>query len=314
MGIDKLRLISESPVSQSFCELATEDLKHPQSESRLKVFPCQEAIERHSSCRISTKRKRYYPPFFLNMNFAAFKGSEFKQILELNPNKLENGLEDLNQLIAFIFGPGCPDLKISRIDLNGDVQAPIDYFFRSVRVPLKRKATKYRESDSQSIRIHGNAGITGFQLGASPSILRVYDKVQEQRKLGEDVSNLPEILTRFEWELRHGKCPVRYLSELPELLDYEPFEKIELLDTPEFYDFDNDFRAAKNQLIYNKLIEEYGAHEAARILNKGRHFKRDYRPALLENDQLKKEIQDSYLLGVERFFNNQGADVRYLYG
>jgi hypothetical protein len=313
MGIDKIRLISESPVSEDFCNWVTEDQKHPTSESRLNVFPCQESIERHSSCRISTRKKLYTPAFFLQMNFAAFKGSEFKQILELNPNKLENGMEDLNNLVKLIFGPDCGDLKISRIDLNGDVEVPIDYFFRAVRVPFKRKATKYLESDSQSIQVHGNAGITGIQVGASPSLLRVYDKRQELKKRRKDVSSLPKILTRLEWELRHSKCPVRYLSELPELLDIEPFEKIELLDTPEFYDFDSDFKTAKNQIIYTKLIEDYGAHEAARILNKGRHFKRDFRPALIDNEKLKMEIQESYLLGVERFFNNQGADVRYLY-
>jgi hypothetical protein len=317
MGIDKIRLISTRAPVQAFIDSVNEDQTKPFKESRefIVLFrnPEENFVRHDTVCRIST-RKGVEPGFFLQLNFRAFIGGGIRQIFECNPNKMRRGWLDLSVLLERVFGLEFPDLKISRIDPCADIEMPVEYFRHSLRVPYKRKSTHFGTDDADSFRTFSNRGITGFQIGRSPALLRVYDKREEMRQLREDVAYLPQILTRIEWELRHRKSPISYFSELFQLLDYKPFDGIEIIKTNSSYDFHNDPKNSMKLLQLNTLAEKYGSQEAFRILNRMRNFNRDFRPFVVDSSDIKRKINESYRDGIVRFFNNEGADVRFRYG
>src|SRR5262249_24506723 len=146
--------------------------------------------------------------------------------------------------------------------------------------------------------------------------------VQELKCQGVDVSRLPSVLTRIEWELRHGRwnnlphtngAEVTCFSDLPNLLKFHPSANLQLLEVPA-YDFENDTQNSINRLLFHALSSKQGAQSAVAILNKKRNFVRDYLDLLVNNEALLKKIDESYLDTTRRFFDNQGADVRFLYG
>ncbi len=316
MGIDKLRLISMQSPCNKFFEWVNSDLQVPSAHREKKILsvafrhPLEEQVTDTTQCRI-VSRPHCEPQFFLQLNFKAFHGHGCRQILEMNPNTFPEGLADLRRLITTIFGPDTADLKVSRIDLNAEAEVPVDYFHRSLRVPYKRKNSRFSTAEGAGLKTHLHRGTTGFQIGASPSLLRVYDKREDFKRQKKNLDGLPAVLTRLEWELRHRKSPIQYLSELPELLEIRPFDTLEFYETPHCYDFRHDPTDTLKRYQFNHLADDYGAHEAARIFNAQRHFKRDFRQLEVEAGALKEQLQDSYLSGVDRFFNNQCADPRF---
>ena len=311
MGIDKLRLISTRFSRSEFIHEINEDQSLPRElrQYDVKVLGSQELRIRHDTiCRIYTRRG-IEPAFFLQLNFRAFPGGGIRHIIELNPNKLCQGCLDLLNLLEKIFGPDCADLKVSRIDPCADIELPVDFFRHSLRIPRKRKNTEFAEMEIT--RTYSNRGITGFYIGASPSIFRVYDKREEMKRLREDVGYLPQIITRLEWELRYRKVPISYISEIQELLEYRPFDKIEILTTDRIYDFHNDTKNSQKQFLLDSLTDTYGRQEAIRILNHKRNFKRDYGSIVMDSSAIKDKLNQSYRDGVTRFFNNEGADIRF---
>jgi len=232
----------------------------------------------------------------------------------LNPNKLRAGFLELMETIAWIFGSIPGDLKISRIDPCADIDLPVDFFLRCLRVPRKRKSAQYAKDDGHPLRAYGNRGVTGFTIGASPAMLRIYDKREELRRLREDVSGIPPILTRLEWELRHRKCPIARISEIDRLQEYRPFDQVEILTTTEVYDFHNDTKNSTRLFLLNRLTDEYSRQEAIRIVNYQRNFGRDYGAIVADDAEIKERLNESFRAGIQMFFENKGADVRYRYG
>ncbi len=197
------------------------------------------------------------------------------------------------------------------MDPCADIEMPVDFFRFNLRIPRKRKSTEFAELETS--RTYSNRGVTGFYTGASPNLFRVYDKREDMRRLREKIDYLPPILTRLEWELRNRKLPITYLSQFPELLEYRPFEKIEILETDRIYDFHNDTENSCKRFQLNGLTDSYGRQEAIRILNHNRNFKRDYGAIVTDASEIKERLHQSYIDGVTRFFNNQCADVRFRY-
>ena len=301
-------------MTPDFCDWVNQDIERAFLERSARYLDVMQnggegiaTVTPQTPCRIVTRKKKFQPSFFIQSGFLVPKRDPV-QILEVNPNKMPNGREDLEVLVDWIFG-SAEELKISRIDLNADLEAPVDSFFRCLRIPYKRKSTKYSESRSRTVQVHGNCGITGLVVGASPAQLRVYDKIQEQRVRRQPVDHLPPVLTRFEFQLRHKKCPIWNLSQLEKLLDYKPFDSLQFLEASTDYDFRTDSTSSKNRYLFNNLQKDYGTQEAIRILNRNRHFKRDIAPFLLEQHTIKRELQESYLSGVRSFLSNQGAEI-----
>jgi hypothetical protein len=201
-------------------------------------------------------------------------------------------------------------LRLSRIDLNAEVDGiSVDYFRRSLRIPGKRKSGEVANAD-----LWTNRGVETFYVGRSPSRLRVYDKCQELKYRGVNVEAFPRTLTRIEWEYRHDHCPVKMFSDLPLLRECEAFRGLQLLECPEYYDFRAEPRGSLRRYTYNRLTSEYGAQDGARIFNHDRHFWRSFKPFMVDNEELKQRIQDSYTYTTNLFFENRGADVRFVYG
>jgi hypothetical protein len=300
----------------AFLQAVNSDLSRPRGERTFDVrfrHPAESKVSELSVCRIFT-RPRVQPAFYLQLNFSMFPGDLCRQIVELNPNKLRGGFRELMETIVWIFGSIPGDMKISRLDSCADIELPVDFFLHSLRIPYKRKSVHYLGADGQVMRTYSDRGVTGFTIGASPAMLRVYDKREELRRMREDVSSLPPILTRFEWELRHRKCPVRRIFEIDRLLEYRPFDAIEILSTNEVYDFHNDTRRSTKRFLFDQLARRYGRHEAIRILNFHRNFRRDYDGIVEDNQAIKDRLNRSFRAGVQLFFENRGADIRYRYG
>jgi hypothetical protein len=260
---------------------------------------------------IASKR-RAVPAYFLQMNFKV-PGSGLVHIFETNPNKLPKGQRMLQQLLCTIFGENAVNrLKISRLDLNADIEVPVDWLRRAIRIPRKRKTTSF--GSDGIVGDYTNRGLTGFYIGRSPSLLRVYDKREEMKTLRRDVSGLPPILTRVEWELRQRRCPIHRLNELSSLLEQRPFDPLQIIETDDVYDFHNAPGDSTKRFLLKELSQQYGCHDAIRILNAcGRNYSRDYKNIAVNTSEIKERLHASYLDGLHRFFRNEPADVDSAY-
>ncbi len=309
MGIDKLRIITTDRALPSFIEEVAEDMALPRHHRtfELRVHEQEDNLSKYSRCFIST-RKGVTPFLYLSLNYPRPKAGE-EQILEVNPNKMPEGLRDLHRIIDRVFGPDCGDFRIARIDPSADSQVPVDYFFRALRIPRKRKSTRYLQEPLQ--QTYSDRGQTGFLIGRSPALFRVYDKREEMKRSGKDLAYYPKPFTRVEWEFRNKRCPVRRLSQLPDLFDYRPFDSLEFLDTDKYYDFHNQTVEACKKFLLDQLAATCGGHEAARILNKGRHFKREFSEILITGNSIKADLQNSYTQGLQLLFDNKCPDQRY---
>lgn len=327
MGIDKLRMVTGHPVHPSFIHTLNQALgeKHPykkqlivtiQEEKKPTFFTETNGLRVHPLCKatVTTTTGCGRDPFYLAMNFQATPGAPTNvNILDLNPNKLSQGLFSLMGIIREIWGsevclqtsrkPGdseCPlGFRISRIDLNADVQLPIDFLARTIRVAGKRKVVNF------ALEAHCNRGIQTFYIGCSPARLRVYDKRRELETIGADLSACPPVLSRIEWELRHHRCPIRGLEQIELLRDYHPFRSLRIYEAPELFDFENDLKPSIRRFAFSRMAAELGAHEAARILSCERPFKREYEPVLLEHSEIRDELAASYQQGIANFLENR---------
>lgn len=231
-------------------------------------------------------------------------------VFETNPNNYEGGWAELEDLVEMIFTlENVPDLKVTRLDLNAEAEASVHYFRDSLQLPLKR--TNNSEVRGQEWK---RSDVETFYLGKAPARLRVYDKIQEMIFRGEDVSQLPKTLTRLEWELRGVRCPIEKFVDIPKLLpSCHPFAAIQLRDIPDYYDFKRDPRRSVNLLTYRTLAEREGGQQARKYLNSGRNFNRDYRPFLVDNNELKHTIEKSFHFGNQRLLSGKGASIKHLY-
>jgi hypothetical protein len=319
MGIDKLRLISGSEPKRSFFDSLNADFRLSDGHLREFVYNFKyrdratiEAIEPSNEVSIHTK-PGVEPSLFVQLNYQAPGGKLPPQtVVECNPNKFHNGFSGVDRLLDSIFWLK-DSLKITRLDLNADVAGvSVQYFRDALRYPKKRKSGDIGEWRKR--------GTETVYVGRSPSLLRIYDKRAEQKYRGADLRGFPEVLTRLEWETRQGrwnKLPhvkdVVHFGDLSNLLEFEPFARIELFEVPA-YDFEQNPREAVRQFTFDALTRKQGAQSAVSILNKGRHFRRDYGGCLINRRDVCEQIERSYRQTTQLFFENKGADVSFIYG
>ena len=299
MAIDKICLVSTLAPSSAFLAQVNRDLFRSLSQRRFKFKYRQSefsVITEESRCTVSTK-KGITPAFSLLLNY----GVHQRYLLELNPATLPNGAHDLTSLLKEI-GWSADDLQINRLDLCADLDLPVEYLYRTLRVPNKRVT----EVISRSVN---NRGVQGYYVGKNPATLRVYNKLAQLKRFKNDAQSLPAQLTRVEWEFRGKKCPVRRLSQLPKLLEIDPFECIEILESEAVFDFHGNTKASLKRFNFNQLAKEFGAQEACRILGHQRHFKRDFGRVLVNRSEIKKAMCQSYIRGLQLFFQNQPSDL-----
>ncbi len=199
------------------------------------------------------------------------------------------------------------------MDLNAEVEeVSVHYFRDAIRIPLKRKSADYakeREREEWKCR-----GVQTLYVGRSPSRLRIYDKIQELKYRGIDVSGLPNVLTRLEWEFRNDRCPIEHFSDVSRLLpECNPFAAIQLKEASQYYDYKNDPQGSMRRRLFNALVQDLGVHDAAKVFNQNRNFARDFRNIVIDNANLKRRIEESYQRTNRRLLSNHGADIQYLY-
>jgi len=181
MALDRIRLVSISTPSPAFLAKVNHDLLRPPAQRRFKVGhrePAAEAVTAESRCTVSTK-KGFTPAFSLLLNY----GVHQRFLLELSPAKLPNGAQDLTRLLDEM-GWNEDDLRINRLDLCADLDLPVEYLYRTLRVPYKRVTEVFSRSVS-------NRGVEGFYIGKNPAKLRVYDKLAELKRHKNEVGGLP---------------------------------------------------------------------------------------------------------------------------
>ncbi|MDA2933964.1 hypothetical protein MYX82_06430 [Acidobacteria bacterium AH-259-D05] len=300
MSVDRQVLVSPRPPQSDFLSYLNSDLNQPAANRSFNIryhTPAQSVLTSSTRCLLTT-RKGIVPAFSLDMNY----GVSGVHVLGLNPSKLPDGFLDLMKLVHRVFGDYEQDLKICRIELKCDVDMPVDYFWRTVRVPSKRKGTRYSVTES-------NRGITGFNIGKQPAQLAIYDKKIDLERRGIRITGLPVSVTRLEWRYWRHKCPIRRLAELPNLIRLNPFDCIQIIHASEVYDFHNDPVNSRKAHSLNNLSREYGAQEAVRILNFRCNFSRDFDPLIVDTSEIKERLQLSYLRGVQLFLANQKSDL-----
>ncbi len=302
MGIDKARFVTTQPVRESFMNhLNGEWLGKP-------IFPLYKILApnlegeplRRSDRILIVTRKEAEISFYLQLNFTPNRNEPPRNVLEVNPNKIPGGVHDLFKLLDSLFDGFDPALfKISRLDLNADVGLPVEQIFHSLYVPPKRKAESHLLTDKEGrTRTQFKRFLTGFYIGGSPALLRVYDKREELRAKGTDVSGIPDPLTRVELELRHDRCPVRFLSEISGLVDVEPFRGLQFL---KFSSQSAHGPQGTRRASLEDLVRRFGMHQAIRSLNGNRHFRRDYEGILEPMPEMNALLQGAFMEGVKRF-------------
>jgi len=258
--------------------------------------------------RIFTKRK-IVPAVMVELNCIA-PGGKLRPmtVFETNPNNYNEGCRGFLAQIDSIFGDDCPDLTITREDFNADIE---DISVESLRTRLRWPGK--RKSGGIGIETYDDRGLQTYRMGRRPHEIRVYDKIQEFRYRHEDVSRFPAILTRVEVEAHGNKLPIRLLSEFHSLLQFDPFDKLQVLESHDNYDFRNRPKHSALVFLYNKLAQEKGASEAARIMNVDRNFARLRGSDISDNSQLKDKLTESYFQTTKRFFENKGSSVKHVY-
>src|SRR5262245_59734796 len=165
MGLDKLRLISRRAPSDTFLAEVNAEKVLREDQRRFVITtrnPSESHIARTSMCTISST-KHAFTGFFLQMHYNV-PGTGRIHVLELNPNKLPHGCHTLAEVVTWIFEDAVNELKISRLDLHADIELPVDYFRRTLRVSPKRKTSAFVLDRGD----YTNRGLTGFYIGRSP--------------------------------------------------------------------------------------------------------------------------------------------------
>jgi hypothetical protein len=319
MGLDKLRCITPRRPGNAWFDMLNVEFKQPKDQRSL-VFNFQfkdrknvGAIDMTSRVRIHTK-PGIEPAFFLELNYIAPGGKlPPLSVWEINPNKFDQGWAGVERMRLQIFTDDCLDLKVTRMDLNAEIEGVSVHYFRdALRIPLKRKSADCaKERDREEWK---SCGVQTLYIGRSPSRLRIYDKIQELKYRGIGLRGLPDVLTRFEWELRNDRCPIEHFADIRRLLpDCDPFAAIQLKDASEYYDYKNDPHGSMKRRLFKGLVEDLGIHDAIKVFNRDRNFARDFRPIVVDNTDLKQQIGESYQRTNRRLLSNRGADIPHLY-
>jgi len=154
--------------------------------------------------------------------------------------------------------------KISRIDLCVDVyDYPLEYFKDCCNIKHKRHQELYVSSSKSLV------------YGKTPQRITIYERDKRDPFLKD------QLVTRVESQCRGKKLPILRLSQVRQLINYNPFEKIYFSKTNYNYTEIKNRREAKNFAYLKRLVEQYGINEARRIINKDGHFARDYEKFLI---------------------------------
>lgn len=212
--------------------------------------------------------------------------------LEFNPSKLCLNYQQI--LKRLDVATDIDDVTIQRIDHAADFEIPISRAFETVRVKRKQKFDGYDRGKGK--RSGKGRDLTGFYIGSKNEQIVIYNKAYELRgkefkKVSPPLPYSP--LTRFEIRQLPKKMPFRLLRELPFLINYDPFEMLEVLELS----YDGDAYEAFHRT--NKL---FGMQHSYSNLNKHNNFKRDS-PKHFTLSDLPLKLTAIYRGNLGQFFN-----------
>jgi hypothetical protein len=195
--------------------------------------------------------------------FTAYTGPRTSNMrlfrLEINPSKLQLRYTDLMAIIKA--GMDADEATIQRIDHASDVEMPVLQAFETVRIKHKRNVRSHTDYEKGEL--------TGFYIGSKFEQALIYNKSCDPKgskfRPSKEKASFSH-LTRFEIRHHSKKVPYRKLKELPKLLNFNPYQRFEVL---EFKYAGEGFAEFQRQ---NKL---HGLQNSFMRLNKQNNFRRD---------------------------------------
>lgn len=201
--------------------------------------------------------------------------------IEFNPSKFEN-ITELEKL--FLNTDIVNEAEIIRIDHCSDLNLNIADIYTTTRVKFKRGR-----------RIENLDHVSGLYFGKRPEVYLLYDKAYQPKNNYQTTlkpnRDIPRgSLVRLEVRQFDKKTPINHLSEIPKLLEHNPFKK---LITVKFSD------TSKGQSLEH-MCREHGFGRVHKFLNGSNNFNKTYqkhlKPTEIQFDFLKK-----YYEGIEQF-------------
>lgn len=132
-------------------------------------------------------------------------------------------------------------LRVVRVDFATDVSLPVEWFRQNCFLRAKQECREYTYVN------HYTREVTGLTLGKRPDRYTIYNKIKEQKDKRKQVprtgveGKVPSTLTRVERQCTGTGVP-QALNTLGSLLEraagFDPFEKIELLDSADMPNMD----------------------------------------------------------------------------
>jgi len=240
-------------------------------------------------------RDKYNPCF----NLRVYDYSKMKLFM-CNPNRL--GLSFLFLLLDNIFIYNShKDFKITRMDFNVDIPIPVKRIRDSVYISRKRNFFQYVRD------FYANDYIKqyNFSIGKRPEKFTAYDKIKEirhrrfqadidEKTIYEEQFGFDEI-TRLEFKRNGDKLPFRYLSELSQLKNYDPWENL-------------NFYNVKDMLyercrIFKRKVNTWGMQKAIKLMGKD-YTRSSFMKYLVEDTNLKELVHESYYSFLDLFLDH----------
>ena len=197
--------------------------------------------------------------------------------IELNPSHF-SGLNEMIDTISIMAPP--ETLKFSRLDYSSDLPVRFVDIWKMVDVKYKVLRDRYR-----------GASATGLYFGANNHLINIYDKSLK--------SSLSHPITRFEIREKHRSLTITTLSQLENLLDYNPFKPLRIMTIKEPANYGSPSS-------YEKLkasIDLEGLSVARRCLGEQNNFAKTYEK-YLEPSPFMMQLNENHLSEVSKFLRS----------
>lgn len=229
----------------------------------------------------------------------------------LNPSWFV-GFSDIIRLGALIFDGFDPDrAQVGAMDCATDMGIPGPLFKSMIATDTKVKGTSY-DNGHQATRGMFN----GFQTGAGNDRWRTYDK---QHQMMYRRSEVREILADVPWwrmerRLSGDRLPIKTLSDLSDLVDFNPFQgqvfRLAQAHTKKVTPSTPHWRSLLAKLVrFETIMERETQVRAIRALNGQGHFQQLVKRGYITMTPIPLDPAADWRAGMEAFFSPGGGLV-----
>ena len=194
--------------------------------------------------------------------------------LQLNPSQFRS-YALLKAVLQLFLKEKFNEAVIFKIHVFTDIRQRLIDVEKSITVSFKRKTSKYKPAERRTAKSGVTDGIS-FTLGIGSDNLDCIKIYNSTTKHG-----LPDPSTRIERQFSKARvCPIKKLSELPQLANFNPFTNVHLnkvIDSSEL----KGIHLVRYKLL-TCLCHKKSLHESMAELRRDnpKHFVRDYRRVL----------------------------------